>query len=60
MDAYSQGAIITSTREVQLMIYNADTGSFRRFSTSVRQNVCINSVRHTMVCNAYYSFSKIL
>ena len=32
---------------------------FRRFSTRVWQNPCVNTVRHAIVCNVYFSFSKI-
>ena len=36
------------------------TGPFRRFPTPVWQNVCVNTSRHAMVCDVYFSFSKIL
>ena len=33
---------------------------FRRFSTRGWQNVHTNTVRLAMMCNVYFSFSKIL
>ena len=36
------------------------TGPFRRFSTRLCQNACINTIRRAMVYNVYFSFSKIL
>ena len=33
-------------------------GPFRRFSTSMWQNACANTVRSAMVCNIYFPFLK--
>ena len=36
------------------------TGPLVRFSTPMWQNVCLNTVRHDIVCNVYFPFPKIL
>ena len=36
------------------------SGHFRRFSTHIWQNACANTVRHALVCDVYFPFSKIL
>ena len=36
------------------------TGPFRRFSVRVWLNAFVNTVRHAMVCDVYFPFSKIL
>ena len=41
-------------------IYVASAGPFKRFSTCLLQNVCVNSIKCAMVCNIYFYFSKIL
>ena len=33
---------------------------FRRFSTCVWQNACVNAVGRAMVCEVYFPFSKTL
>ena len=41
-------------------IYHHSAGPFRRFSMCVWQNACVNTIRRVMVCDVYFTFSKIL
>ena len=60
-------APITESTEYSLLIIywyiiniTTPSGSFRRFSTCMRQNARINTVRRVMVSDVYFPFSNIL
>ena len=43
-----------------LHVVTHPSGPFRGFSMRVWQNACVNTVRHAVVCDVFFPFSKIL